>query len=193
MGIVSLLLDLIFIGLLTAVLIYAYRLNRNVAILQKSKEELEKLFRDFANSTERAESAIVNIKTATTENAAEIDRLLTKAETLRGDLGYMVDRGDQIAERLERAITDGRNEMIARQDRREDDRSLRADQTSGASGKSELRSKLAEKLKGGKAGSAKSAIAKEDGNESAPDEDGNAAGKKGKKKSDLLKALQGMR
>ena len=100
--------DIAFIGLLVAVLIYAIRLNRHISALHNNKAELEKLLGGFVASTERAEEAIQKVKRHTQENIEAVQEAVGKAETLRADLSYMLDRGEEIANRLEEGIRAGR-------------------------------------------------------------------------------------
>ncbi|WP_259783161.1 DUF6468 domain-containing protein [Aestuariispira ectoiniformans] len=150
-----------FAVLLVAVLVYAIRLNRHIGALQKNKADLEKLLAGFVSSTERAEQALDRLKSGSQEKSAELDSLVGKAETLRADLAYMLDRGDEIANRLENGIRSGRSGGSP----------AASTVSSGDSGPSdwpELRASPDEKPE-------KSRQIKE------------------KSKSDLLKALQGMR
>lgn len=104
----SVFVDFAFIILLVAVLVYAIRLNRHISVLRNNKHELEKMLASFVASTERAEDAIQKVKANTQQNIKAVQDSIDKAETLRADLSYMLDRGEEIANRLESGIRSGR-------------------------------------------------------------------------------------
>lgn len=160
----EILVEIGFATLLVAVLVYAIRLNRHIGALQNNKAELEKLLAGFVSSTERAEQALDRLKVDSKEKTEELEGLVSKAENLRSDLAYMLDRGEEIANRLEAGIRNGR--------------------------------------RGATAGASSTPVARgNSGDEAAwPElqaspEDKSEPGRqiKEKSKSDLLKALQGMR
>lgn len=162
----GMILDIAFILLLVAVLVYAIRLNRHISALHSNKAELEKLLGGFVASTERAEEAIQKVRKNTEENIKAVHDAVGKAETLHADLSYMLDRGEEIANRLESGIRSGRT----------------AYQATGRTDEQDL---LASAVAAGE---------KEAAGAEAADK-GKSEGKdvKAKSKADLLKALQGMR
>ncbi len=109
----SLVIDLAGVALLVAVIFYAVRLNRHLTALQKSKEELEQLLAGFVGATEVAEGAIDKVKEAATQNAGNLNELVKKAEILREDLNFMIDRGSRVADSLEGGISRNRNDAGA--------------------------------------------------------------------------------
>ena len=110
----ALILDVLIAGLLVAVIIYAVRLNRSLSVLQKSKQELEQLLSGFSDSTEKAERAVQNVKDATSQNKDMIGGLLSEAEGLKEDLAFLIDRGNNVADRLDRGISEKRGPSPAR-------------------------------------------------------------------------------
>ena len=151
--------DIIFIALLVAVLVYAVRLNRHIALLQNNKAELEKLLSGFVTATERAEGAIQRMKMSTKENSQSMDDKMAKAENLHADLSFLVGRAESIADKLEGDIRASRGS------------------TATAPVPAAERSSPPKLEAGERPG--------------ARDGDGNE--QRAKSKSDLLKALQGMR
>lgn len=149
----SMFLEVIGAVLLAVMIVYAVRLNRRLTSLQDDKAEFERLVTTFTNSTSRAETSVARLKASATDTAQALQESVTKAQALRDDLAFMVDRADDLANRLEVAIRETRPEHGAR-----------------ASGKTE---KASEKV-------AKSGDTKGEGGQR-------------KTKSDLLKALEGMR
>ncbi len=93
----SLIVDLFVAGLLVVTIGYAIVLNRRLGKLRGDKAELEKLASTFGESTVRAEDSIEKLR-----NTVDMlqDRM-EKAEALRDDLAFLIDRGGQAADKLE--------------------------------------------------------------------------------------------
>ena len=191
----ALVLDILIAILLVAVIVYAIKLNRNLSVLQKSKDELEKMLSGFAESTEKAENAIQNVKDATNRNREELNKLLGEADSLREDLSFMIERGNSIADRLDGGISEQRGQSAA-------GGGDTASDIEDAMRAARKAADAPEKRRGGSrpltadpsdAGlpSLRGSTEVATGNAQA-DEDGET-GEKSKKKSALLRALQGMR
>lgn len=103
-----LLIDIVLACLLGVLIFYAMRLHKAFSALRQSKEEMETLFAEFSNSTEKAESAIARMKTATGDNGAHLAGLLGDAKTLRDDLTFLIERGEKVAGSLETGISAAR-------------------------------------------------------------------------------------
>lgn len=91
---ISLVLDIIIAVLLMLTIAYAVRLNQRLLQLRSDKNELLVLAKTFAEATVRAEKAIVNLKVSSETLSTEI----TKAEAIKDDLAYLVNRGGHTAE-----------------------------------------------------------------------------------------------
>lgn len=161
----SLFLDSGFAILLVVVIIYAVRLNGHIIKLQNSKAELEKLLQGFVTSTERAESAVQKLKNSSQLKSDELENSLAQGKHLQSDLAFMISRSEELATRLETAIRAGRSLANNNtQTSRVDDAEIIRDTMPSESLVAEERNELSHPGKN-----------------------------KGKSKSDLLKALQGMR
>lgn len=110
----SLFLEIIGATLLVVMIVYAVRLNRRLSTLQEDKAEFERLLLSFTDSTSRAESSVARLKASATDTAQSLQESVTRAQALRDDLSFMVDRADELANRLEGAIRDARPEPAAR-------------------------------------------------------------------------------
>lgn len=177
-SLLSVILDIVLVGLLAAAILYGFRLNRHLRALRQSREELKTLLGEFSRSTERAENALEALRRGSRENVGAVREAVERAEALKDDLEFLSKRGEQIADRLEAGVSAGRsagggtppahgggNEGGGGGGR--SSRSLAADPKT-------LTTRAAE----------------------TPAPDGGDAGdgaKKAKSKSDLLRALQGMR
>ena len=103
----SLILD-IFVAVLLIVMIgYAVTLNKRLGTLRRDKEELQKLALSFGDATLRAEDSTVQLR-------ATIDVLqerIKKAESLRDDLVFLVERGNGTADALEELVRTARDKV----------------------------------------------------------------------------------
>ena len=96
----SLFLDMALIALLAVTIGYAVSLNRKLMGLRRNKGEMEKLAAAFAQATHKADDGIGRLKTNTDALQAQVD----KAQGLRDDLAFLLERANTAADRLEDAI-----------------------------------------------------------------------------------------
>ena len=105
-------LDVVVILLLVPTIIYAVILNRRLAALRRSRDELSKVVSSFNEATMRAEAGIPKLKKATTEANHTLKERVDKAQTLRDDLAFMIERAEELASRLEGAVRAARSEGV---------------------------------------------------------------------------------
>ncbi|MGE4065005.1 MAG: DUF6468 domain-containing protein [Rhodospirillaceae bacterium] len=105
-------LDIVVILLLIPTIVYAVILNRRLTALRKSRDELAKVVNSFNEATMRAEAGIPKLKKATTEANGLLKDRVEKAQTLRDDLAFMIERAEELAGRLEGAVRVARSEGI---------------------------------------------------------------------------------
>jgi hypothetical protein len=105
-------LDIAVILLLVPTIIYAVILNRRLSALRRSREELAKVVNSFNEATMRAEAGIPKLKKATTEANHTLKDRVEKAQTLRDDLAFMIERAEELATRLEGAVRTARGEAV---------------------------------------------------------------------------------
>jgi hypothetical protein len=108
----GMILDVVVILLLVPTIIYAIILNRRLTALRRSREELSKVVNSFNEATMRAEAGIPKLKKATTEANHTLKDRVEKAQTLRDDLAFMIERAEELAGRLEGAVRAARNEGL---------------------------------------------------------------------------------
>ena len=101
-------LDMAIILLLVPTIVYAVILNRKLSALRQSKDELAKVVSSFNEATMRAEAGIPKLKKATLEANGALQERVEKAHTLRDDLAFMIERAEEMADRLEGAVRTGR-------------------------------------------------------------------------------------
>jgi cell division septum initiation protein DivIVA len=107
---ISLLLDVVIIALLIPTIIYAIVLNNRLASLRKHRDELIKLIASFNEATVRAEAGIPRLRKAADDAAQSLYTRVEKAQSLRDDLAFMVERADAMANRLDGVVRTARND-----------------------------------------------------------------------------------
>jgi hypothetical protein len=105
-------LDIVVILLLIPTIVYAVILNRRLTALRRSRDELSKVVNSFNEATMRAEAGIPKLKKATTEANTLLKDRVEKAQTLRDDLAFMIERAEELAGRLEGAVRSARSEGV---------------------------------------------------------------------------------
>ncbi len=106
----KLVLDLIIAVLLAATIAYAAVLNNRLGQLRKNRDELAKLIASFNDATLRAEAGIPKLKRASEEASSALIERVEKAQSLRDDLAFMIERADAMANRLEGSVRTARSE-----------------------------------------------------------------------------------
>ena len=102
-----LLLDLSIAVLLIVTIGFALTLNNRLSVLRKDKEELEKLALNFGDATTRAEKSIGELGASLNVLQERIKR----AESLREDLVFLVERGNGTADSLEGLLRTARDQV----------------------------------------------------------------------------------
>ena len=93
----SLILDVLVAVLLAVTIGYAVVLNKRLGKLRGDKIDLEKLAARFGESTSRAEESIESLR----QTADLLQGGIDKAQALKDDLAFLIDRGNQAADSLE--------------------------------------------------------------------------------------------
>ena len=100
--------DALIAVLLVATIVYAVVLNRKLSALRNTKAEMEALVARFAESTAQAESGIRTLKANASESGSSLDSTTNRANGLAGDLAFLIERGSDLANRLEGTIGSAR-------------------------------------------------------------------------------------
>lgn len=106
----NLLLDVIIIVLLAATIVYAVMLNSRLAQLRDNRDDLARLVAAFNDATARAESGIPKLRRAAEDAGNALQERVEKAQTLRDDLAFMIERADSMAGKLENSVRQAREE-----------------------------------------------------------------------------------
>jgi hypothetical protein len=113
MGNAQILLEAALVLLLAATLFHALRLERALGVLKRDRAVLEALVAGFNDSTRQAEIGVERLRSASEGAGRQIARQIEQAQRLRDDLGFLTERGDKLAERLEGGVRSAR--MLADQ------------------------------------------------------------------------------
>jgi len=105
---VSVTLSLFFDGTITCLLIaaiaYMAILSRRLAAFRAMKPELENVLASFGEAAQKADMSIARLKTAS-KGAMQLDKQdrdrIDRALGVRDDLAFLLERGNQLADRLE--------------------------------------------------------------------------------------------
>lgn len=104
----ELIINLLIIVLLIPTIIYAYKLNKNLTILRENQNSLARLVTSLNEATTKAETSIPKLRNVTELSSQNLKDVVDNAKTLKDDLSFINERADNLAERLENVIHDGR-------------------------------------------------------------------------------------
>lgn len=113
----NLVLNTLIAVLLCVTIAYCWVLNRRIKILQDSRGELALLLKHFDESTKRASDSIIGLQTASKKIGENVQIRIEKANYALDDLAYMIEKGEQVANKLEAsfAVNRARNRVMAEQ------------------------------------------------------------------------------
>lgn len=104
----ELFINLLIIALLIPTIIYAYRLNKNLTILRENQNSLSHLISSLNEATIKAENSIPKLRNVTEQSSQNLQDVVDSAKSLKDDLTFINERADNLADRLENVIHDGR-------------------------------------------------------------------------------------
>lgn len=107
----ELIINLIIITLLIPTIIYAYRLNHSLKILRENQNSLAQLVNALNEATFKAENSIPKLKSVTEHSSEGLKEVVDCAKELKDDLLFINERADNLADRLENAISTSRTEV----------------------------------------------------------------------------------
>ncbi len=102
-------LDIVVGFLLLITISYAWKLNRRIAIIQKSKQDLNQFLTEFNHAIERADHNIEQLKLMSQETDSQLIEQINKARYLANDLSFLMEKGESVADALEHYITTSRD------------------------------------------------------------------------------------
>ncbi len=111
----KLVLDVMVAALLAVTIVYAWILNQRLSQLRRNRDDLAKVVSSFNDATARAEAGIPKLRKAAEESGQALQERVEKAQSLRDDLAFMIERADAMADQLEQAVRSSREEVRAPQ------------------------------------------------------------------------------
>lgn len=102
------LLEIVLVGLLAVTLFHAVRLERALGVLKRDRAALEALVAGFNASTRQAESGIERLRAAADGAGQQVVRQIEAARAVQGDLAYLIERGERLADRLDALVRTAR-------------------------------------------------------------------------------------
>ncbi len=109
----SLIIDALIAVLLVATIAYAAVLNRKLGVLRDGKSEMTALIASFSESAERAGSGVETLKQAAERSGEALQRKVETARGLVDDLGFLIEKGAKLAERLDGRVGAARTKPAA--------------------------------------------------------------------------------
>jgi hypothetical protein len=98
------LLEIVLILLLAGTLFHAIRLERALGVLKRDRAALEALVAEFNASSQAAEQGVERLRDAAEGAGRQIVRQIDAGGRLKDDLLFLNDRGEKLADRLDRLV-----------------------------------------------------------------------------------------
>ena len=108
MSVFEWLLELTLLGALAATGFYAVRLERALRILRNDRAAVGELVAGFDSSARTAGQGLERLRQAAESAGREIARHVERAAALKDDLGYLTERGNRLADRMDALVRAGR-------------------------------------------------------------------------------------
>lgn len=105
MDILSLVLDLVLIGLLGAGISFAMKLTKQLSAMRASRAEMERLVLGFNSTVNRAEAGVKSLKETARSSGDDLEKLIEKGSELRDELIFLIESADTVANRLTQTAT----------------------------------------------------------------------------------------
>ncbi|MBR7158170.1 MAG: hypothetical protein IKD08_00610 [Alphaproteobacteria bacterium] len=106
----EIIVNIVIICLLIPTIIFAYVLNKKLDVLRNSRNDLGRLIEAFNDATIRAESGIPKLRQAADSAGGQLKEQVEKAQILRDDLAFLIDRAESSATKLEHSVRQVRTE-----------------------------------------------------------------------------------
>lgn len=110
----TLMVEIVVAVLLLVTLAISLVLNRRLGNLRANQDEMRRLIGDFDKALTKARQGLNELKTASATVDTAHEERMKAAKTLRDELGFMIETGDRLADRLAGEASGNR---AARQDR----------------------------------------------------------------------------
>lgn len=98
-------LDIFLIAVVSAGVVQAIRLIRELRGLRASRADMDRFVRDFNMAVLRADEGIKTLRAIARESGDDLEKLVEKAIMVRDELTFIVESADHVAERLSGTAT----------------------------------------------------------------------------------------
>ena len=112
----SLTIDIVFVSRLVATIVFVFRLERRLASLRGTKDQLAAVIAELNSAAARAEAGIHALRGAAETAGATLEDRVRRARALNEDLTLLVQTGQRVAHKLELARPVARNHDEPRRD-----------------------------------------------------------------------------
>lgn len=103
----SLIADAAVAALLVVTIGYAILLSRRLRAWREGAGDMERQVVALNDALSRATQAIEVLKAASRDETVALDAVHKKAQSLRDDLSFLVERGTSLADRMEKSLRSG--------------------------------------------------------------------------------------
>lgn len=107
--------NLLFIVLLSCMIFYSIRLNKQLKAFAESRDDFQTMMKDLNNTFGEADSNIKGFQNLTSDSHRELDEKISLAISLADELKFMIESADHIATRLEHASENTKSKSAAPQ------------------------------------------------------------------------------
>ena len=101
MTILSLVLNVVIMGLLGVMIYHSSRLSKSIDIFRRSRQEMDALIKNLSEQVDQANSAIRKLRRDSADSADDLSDMVAKSRVLSEELQYIYETGDRLATRLE--------------------------------------------------------------------------------------------
>lgn len=108
LGAMSLIFEGVVSILLIAVIVFAIKLNRRILALRTQESELKEMIGQFNEAAIQAELSASHLKVAGTDSERNLRATIERAQAMRDDLSFMIERGGNMSDRVIRSIARSR-------------------------------------------------------------------------------------
>lgn len=96
----TMIVEIVVAVLLLVTLGISLVLNRRLGNLRANQDEMRRLIGDFDKALTKARQGLTELKTASASADTAHEERMKQAKTLRDELGFMIETGDRLADRL---------------------------------------------------------------------------------------------
>jgi hypothetical protein len=100
----SIVIDIVVAVLLVVTIAFVWRLERRIAVLKREEAKFAELLGDFAQAAARADQSVKALKLTADGVGRDLESVITRAQGLREDVQYLLDRAGPVTDRLSDAV-----------------------------------------------------------------------------------------